>query len=106
MLKRFIRELFINLIPVFVAMLGWWDARSFFAHGSRLTWAFVAVAASFGTYFSESERTNRGVRGVTGQGRTLLLLEAGTYFFYWLVPYCDRHNLFVFHDSDALRYAG
>jgi protein-S-isoprenylcysteine O-methyltransferase Ste14 len=66
----------------------------------------VLLAMPFITCWSESERANRGLRPVSGQWRTLFLLEMGFLVSSWLVTYFDRRGILVFPDSDALRYAG
>ena len=105
-LRRFIRDFFLSAVEVAVMLLAWGDVRSFLAHGARAGTVLVLLVTPFITCWSESERANRGLRPVSGQWRTLLLLELGFMVCYWLVPFCDRRNVLVLPESDALRYAG
>jgi protein-S-isoprenylcysteine O-methyltransferase Ste14 len=105
-LKRFIREYALSAGEIAVVLFAWGDVRGFFAHGARAGTVVVLLTTPLITYWNESERTNRGLSSVSGQWRTLALLEVGFFVSFLVVPYCDRHELLVFAESDALRYAG
>lgn len=89
-----------------VMLLVWGDMRSFLSHGARAGTLIVILILPFITCWSESERASRGLKPVTGQWRTLLLLEIGFLVSACLVLLSDRRNVFVLPDSDTLRYAG
>jgi protein-S-isoprenylcysteine O-methyltransferase Ste14 len=105
-LRRFVREFALSAGEITVVLFAWWDVRDFFAHPARAGTVAVLLVAPFVTVWSESERANRGLRSVKGQWRTLALLEVGFFVAFLVVPYCDRHGLLVFAESDVLRYAG
>jgi protein-S-isoprenylcysteine O-methyltransferase Ste14 len=105
-LRRFVRDLALSAVEVLVMLLAWGDVRGFLAHGARAGIVLVLVVVPFVTCWSESERANRGLRTVSGQWRTLVLLEMGFLVSYWLVPLCDRRDVLVLPESDALRYSG
>ena len=105
-LRRLVRELALSAGEIAVMLFAWWDVRGFFAHPARAGTVVVLLVTPFITVWSESERTNRGLHSVKGQWRTLALLEAGFFVSFLVVPFCDRHGLLVFPESDALRYAG
>ena len=105
-LRRFVRDFFLSGVEVAVMLLAWGDFRGFLAHGARAGTVVVLVVVPFITCWSESERANRGLKCVSGQWRTLFLLEMGFLACYWLVPLCDRRNVLVLPESDALRYSG
>jgi protein-S-isoprenylcysteine O-methyltransferase Ste14 len=105
-LRRFARDFFLSAVEVAVMLLAWGDVRGFLAHGARAGTLIVLLVVPFITCWSESGRASRGVRAVGGQCRTLLLLELGFLVCYWLVPLCDRRNVLVLPESDALRYSG
>jgi protein-S-isoprenylcysteine O-methyltransferase Ste14 len=105
-LRRFVRDFFLSAVEFTMMLLAWGDVRGFFAHPARAGVAFVLLVVPFITCWSESERANRGLRPVSGQWRTLLFLEMGFLISYWLVPLLDGRDLFVFSESDALRYTG
>ncbi len=105
-LRRFLRDLGLSAVEVAVMLLAWGDVRGFLAHGARAGIVVVLLVIPFITCWSESERVNRGLRPVSGQWLTLLLLEIGFFLSSWFVPYFDRQGILVFNDSDALRYAG
>jgi protein-S-isoprenylcysteine O-methyltransferase Ste14 len=104
--RRLVRDFFLSAVEVMVMLLAWGDVRGFLAHGARAGIVLVLVVVPFITCWSESERANRGLRPVSGQWRTLILLELGFLVSYLLVPLCDRRNVLVLPESDALRYAG
>jgi protein-S-isoprenylcysteine O-methyltransferase Ste14 len=104
--RRFARDLFLSVIEAGVMLLAWGDVRSFLAHGARSGTLIVLFIVPFITCWSESERASRGLRAVSGQWRTLLLLEIGFLISYWLVPMFDRRDMLVLPDSHALRYTG
>lgn len=105
-LRRFVRDFFLSGVEVGMMLFAWGDVRGFLSHGARAGVVIVLFVVPFITCWSESERANRGLRPVSGQWLTLLLLEIGFFVSYWLVPYFDRRGILVFNDSDALRYAG
>ena len=105
-LKRLLRDYLLSAAEIIVMLLGWGDVRGFFAHGARAGLVVVLLTTPLITAWSESERSNRGLRAVTGQWRTLILLEMGFIICYFFMPFFDRHNLFVLPESDALRYGG
>lgn len=105
-LRRFIRDFLMSAAEAGVMVLAWGDVRSFLAHGARAGTLFVLLIVPFITCWSESEKASRGLRAVSGQWRTLFLLEMGFLVSYWLVPLSDRQGVFVLPDSDALRYTG
>jgi protein-S-isoprenylcysteine O-methyltransferase Ste14 len=105
-MRRFVRDLFLSAVEAGVMVLAWGSLRGFLSHGARAGIIVALLLAPFITCWSESERANRGLRSVTGQWRTLLLLETGFLISSWLVPYFDRRGILVFTDSDALRYMG
>ena len=105
-MKRFIRDFCMSAVEVAVMLVAWGDVRGFLAHGARMGTVVVLLLAPFITCWSESGRVSRGLRSVTGQWRTLVLLEAGFFVSSWFVPFCDRRGILVFSESDALRYAG
>lgn len=105
-LRRFIRDLGLSAVEVAVMLLAWGDVRGFLAHGARAGVVVVLLIMPFITCWSESERANRGLRPVSGQWLTLLLLEIGFLLSSWFVIFFDRRGILVFNDSDALRYAG
>lgn len=95
-----------SAVEASVMLLAWGDVRSFLAHGARAGTLVVLLIVPFITSLSESEKASRGLRVVSGQWRTLLLLEVGLLICYWLVPLSDRRDVFVLPEGDALRYAG
>ena len=105
-IRRFVRDLALSAVEVTVMLLAWGNAREFLAHGARAGTVLVLVVVPFVTCWSKSERANRGLRAVSGQWRTLFLLEMGFLVCYWVVPLCDRRNVLVLPESDAVRYAG
>jgi len=105
-LKRLVRDYCLSAAEILVMLLGWGDVRGFFAHGARAGVVIVLLITPLITSWSESERSNRGLRAVGGQWQTLLQLEIGFIICYFLVPYFDHHNRLVLPESDALRYAG
>jgi protein-S-isoprenylcysteine O-methyltransferase Ste14 len=105
-MRRFIRDLFLSGTEVAIMLLAWGNVRGFLAHGARAGIVVVLLLMPFITCWSESERVNRGLRPVSGQWLTLLLLEIGFFVAYWFVPSFDRRGILVFNESDALRYAG
>ena len=105
-LRRFVREFAFSAGEITFMLLAWGDVRAFFASGARSGIVIILLIVPFITYWSESERGNRGVRPVKGQVRTLALLEIGFFISSLAIPYCDRHNVLVFAESDALRDAG
>lgn len=104
--RRFIRDFLMSAVEAGVMFVAWGDVRSFLSHGARKGMLIVLLVVPFITCWSESEKASRGVKEVRGQWRTLFLLELGFLVSYWLVPFADRHDLFVLADSDAVRYAG
>jgi protein-S-isoprenylcysteine O-methyltransferase Ste14 len=105
-LKRFVLDYLLCVFEAALMLLAWGDARGFVAHGARAGVIIVLLLVPFITSWSKSERANRGLRSVPGQWRTLALLELGFFVCYWVVPYCDRHNVLVLPEADALRYTG
>lgn len=105
-LRRFVRDFFMSAVEAAVMLLAWGDVRSFVSHGARSGTLIVLFIVPFITCFSESEKASRGLRAVSGQWRTLFLLELGFLVSYWIVPLSDRRDLFTLPDSDALRYTG
>jgi protein-S-isoprenylcysteine O-methyltransferase Ste14 len=105
-LRRFVRDLALSATEIIVMLAAWGDVRGFLAHGARAGTILVLLVMPFVTCWSESERANRGLRPVSGQWRTLLLLEIGFLTSSWLVAYFDRCDVFVLPESDALRYTG
>ena len=95
-----------SAVEVVVMLLSWGDVRSFLSHGARAGTLVVLVIVPFITCWSESEKASRGLRTVSGQWRTLILLELGFLLSYWLVPLCDRRDVFVLPESDVVRYTG
>jgi protein-S-isoprenylcysteine O-methyltransferase Ste14 len=104
--KRFARDLFLSAVEVIVMLVAWGDVRGFLAHGARAGVVLVLLVMPFITCWSESGRVSRGLKPVRGQWRTLILLELGFMTCSLLVPLCDRRNILVLPESDALRYAG
>ena len=105
-LKRLAREFMFSAAEITLVLLAWWDVRGFFASGARAGLIAILLIVPFITYWSESERGNRGLRPVKGQARTLVLLEVGFFVAFLVVPFCDRHGVLVFAESTILRYAG
>lgn len=105
-LKLFLMDYLRCAAEVALMLLAWGDVRGFLAHGARAGMLIALLIIPFITAWSRSERLNRGQRAVTGQERTLILLELGFFISYLVVPYCDRRGLLVLPESDALRYAG
>jgi protein-S-isoprenylcysteine O-methyltransferase Ste14 len=105
-LKRFIREFAFSAGEIAFVLLAWGDVRSFFMSGARAGIVVVLLIVPFITYWGKSERSNRGLRSVKGQVRTLALLELGFLLSFLVIPYCDRHNVLVFPESSILRYTG
>lgn len=87
-------------------LVAWGDVREFLSNGARAGMIIVLLLVPFVTIWGKSERTNRGLRPTVGQWRTLAYLELGFFISYWVVPFCDRHNIFVFPESSVLRYMG
>lgn len=105
-LKRFTMDYLRCAGEAALMLLAWGDVRGFLSSGARAGMLIVLFVMPVITAWSRSERLNRGQRPVTGQERTLILLELGFFICYWVVPYCDRRGLLVLPESDALRYAG
>ncbi len=104
--RRFIRDFFLSAVEAGMMLLAWGDVRGFLSHGARAGTIIALLVVPFITCWSESDKASRGLRPVSGQWRTLLLLEIGFFVSYWLVPYFDRQEILVFAESDALRYTG
>jgi protein-S-isoprenylcysteine O-methyltransferase Ste14 len=105
-MRRFAEDLSFSAVEVALMLLAWGDVRGFLAHGARAGVVVVLLVVPFITCWSERGRASRGLRPVGGQWRTLLLLELGFLACYVLVPLCDRRDVLVLPESNALRYAG
>jgi protein-S-isoprenylcysteine O-methyltransferase Ste14 len=105
-LRRLAREFIFSVSEITFVLLAWGDVRAFFASGARSGIVVILLIVPFITYWSESERGNRGLRPVKGQVRTLALLELGFLISFIVVPYCDSRSVLVLAESAALRYAG
>jgi protein-S-isoprenylcysteine O-methyltransferase Ste14 len=105
-LKRFVMDYLLCAFEAALMLLAWGDVRGFMAHGARAGTIIVLLLIPFITIWGKSERINKGQRSVPGQRQTLALLELGFFICYLVVPYCDRRNLLVLPESDALRYTG
>lgn len=105
-LKRFLMDYLLCAFEAGLMLVAWGDVRGFLSNGARAGTIIVLLVIPFITIWGKSERVNRGLRPVGGQWRTLALLELGFFICYWVVPFCDRRNLLVLPESNALRYTG
>jgi protein-S-isoprenylcysteine O-methyltransferase Ste14 len=87
-----------------LAVLGWGDARSFFAHPARLGATLVSVAATLAAVASPVTMS-RGVRDDPADRRIFAPLVLGSLVLAWLPPWADRHGILTF-DGDAVRWLG